>query len=87
MGYRLHGAFPNPFNDATQILFTIPVSSRVNLKLHDLLGREVVDVVDSKYSRGTHRVFFNSKGLAGEVYFVQMNTGDFESTKKIISLK
>ncbi|NQT33946.1 carboxypeptidase regulatory-like domain-containing protein [bacterium] len=86
-GYRLHRPYPNPFNDVTHILFTLPAASRVSLKLYDLMGRKVANIVERRYTPGTHHVLIDAKELPGGVYFIKMNTGNWDASRKVVLVK
>ncbi len=88
--YHLSDAYPNPFNPATKISFIIPGNGRVQLKVYDLLGKEICTLVDEVKSAGKYEIIFNAgsigKQLPSGVYFIRMQSGNFISTKKIILL-
>lgn len=87
VGYKLHGIYPNPFNNAACISFTLPTSSRVSLMLYDLLGRKAAEIKTGRYSPGTHHVLLEAKDLAAGVYFVRMKAGNFEAARKVVLVK
>jgi hypothetical protein len=68
--------YPNPFNPATRIRFTLAEPARVTMKVYDLLGREVATLLDGVWQTvGTHEVEFAGNNLAGGIYFARV-TGD-----------
>ncbi len=85
--YLLEQNYPNPFNPNTTIKYSIPRASLVNIKIYDILGREVEKLVDEEKSPGQYQVLFSAKGLASGVYFYQIRAGNFISTKKLVLLK
>lgn len=85
--YWLEQNFPNPFNPTTTIRFMLPKTSQVTLKLFDMLGRNVVTLVDKKLQVGEHKVVFNAQGLSSGVYFYRIHTDGFVKTKKLILTK
>jgi len=85
--YSLSQNYPNPFNPTTQIAYTIPRSSVVQLKVFNVLGQEVATLVNGTMVAGTHVVTFNPTGLASGVYFYRITAGDFASVKKMLLLK
>ncbi len=86
-GYKLNQNYPNPFNPATIIQYQIPVSERVRLIVYDILGRDVVTLVDNQMSAGMHQVEFDASDLSSGIYFYQIHTGAFSDMKKLILLK
>lgn len=78
---------PNPFNSATQISFSLPVTSRVTLQLYDVLGREVKLLMDEMQTEGEHRVSFDGSDLSSGVYLCRMQAGAFMQTRKIVLLR
>ena len=79
--------YPNPFNPSTLISFDIPRTSMVTLKVYDVLGKEIVSLVNGETSFGRHSVQFNSTGLSSGVYFYRLQSGDFVQTKRMMLLK
>jgi outer membrane protein assembly factor BamB len=85
--YSLSQNYPNPFNPSTKIEFKIPESGLVNLKIYDLLGREVKTLVNEEMQTGIYKIDFDASGLASGIYFYTLNAGGFNSTKKMVLLK
>jgi hypothetical protein len=85
--YVLHQNYPNPFNPSTKIEFKIPDAGLVNLKVYDLLGREVITLVDEDLQAGNYNINYDASGLASGIYFYTLQAGEFISTKKMIYLK
>lgn len=83
----LHQNYPNPFNPTTTIRFSLPKREHVTLKVFDVLGREVVTVLDKKLDAGKHAVVFEVKHLASGLYFYKLEAGQFSETKKMILVK
>lgn len=94
--------YPNPFNPNTVISYRLPVSSNVSLKVYDVLGNEVVTLVDEYKSAGAYEIEFNTMSNSGEsrelvsgIYFYQLRIRGSEinseqtyiQTKKMILLK
>lgn len=80
-------AFPNPFNSSTQIFFTLPVTSRVSLRLYDILGREVTMLMDETRSAGQHQFDFDAGDLSFGVYLCRMQAGEFSQTRRIVLIR
>ncbi len=79
--------YPNPFNPTTVIKYQVPTSSQVNLRVYDMLGREVAILVDEKKSAGSYNVSFHADKLPSGMYFYTLQTGEHSSTKKLVLLK
>ncbi len=90
--FKLLGCFPNPFNSATRISFTIGRRTDVSLRIYDLLGREVTRAVISAPSSGEYSYIWNGTNLTGEpvatgLYLVQLKTGAESVSSKLLFLK
>ncbi len=85
--YCLFQNYPNPFNSSTKINFSIPKSTFIEIKVFDILGREVKTLVNDFKESGAYTIDFDAKGLPGGVYFVSMKADDYKSIKKIVYLK
>ena len=85
--FSLEQNYPNPFNPATIIEYSIPQTAIVSLKVYDILGREIKTLVNQYQNKGKHEVNFNASNLASGVYFYQLRSGSFISTKKMLLLK
>lgn len=90
--FYLYQNFPNPFNPATTISYSVPsVNNKlVSLKIFDILGNEVATLVDQEQAVGIHYTTFNSSdyiNLTSGIYFCRLEIGDFSQTRKMILLK
>jgi hypothetical protein len=85
--FVLQQNYPNPFNPLTVISFTLPEKQYVKLKLYDITGREVKNLVDCEYDAGIHNVEFNGSELSSGVYFYRIIAGNYNETKKLQLLK
>jgi hypothetical protein len=85
--FGLVNVSPNPFNPATAISYQLSVLSHISLKVYDTAGRVVAELVNGMQESGSHQVTFDGSGLASGLYFVQLQTGDFSATQKMILLK
>ncbi|HUI29830.1 MAG TPA: T9SS type A sorting domain-containing protein [Candidatus Acidoferrales bacterium] len=85
--YVLYNAYPNPFNPATNISFSVPRMGHVTLTVYDILGRTVTKLVDEMKRPGKYIVRFDASGLASGVYFYRIESEGFHETKKMLFLK
>jgi D-alanyl-D-alanine carboxypeptidase len=85
--YSLDQNYPNPFNPSTTIEFTLPKSEYVELKVYNILGKEVATLVAKKLNQGNHIYQFDGKNLASGVYYYQLVAGDYREVKKMILLR
>jgi len=85
--YALQQNFPNPFNPTTTFDFTIPRDEFVSLKIYNMLGEEVANVMEKKFSAGHYQVKWESLGLTTGLYFYRLQAGDFVQTKKFTLLR
>ncbi|MCE1188825.1 MAG: T9SS type A sorting domain-containing protein [Ignavibacteria bacterium] len=79
--------YPNPFNPATTIVFTLHETRDVSLKIYNMLGQLVHELVNAKLEAGTHSYSFNATGLASGTYFYELRAGSFRQIQKMIFLK
>ena len=93
-GFYLSQNYPNPFNPSTTIKFSVPFIGRngistykVVLKVYDLLGREVVTLVNEEKAPGEYSVEFRVQSLPSGVYFYKLQAGDYTETKKMVLMK
>ncbi len=92
--FVLYQNYPNPFNPSTRIKYSIPQlktlhakSQQVQLKIYDILGREIATLVNEKQSSGNYEVTFDATGLPSGIYFYKLTAGSFTDVKKMILMK
>ena len=85
--FKLDQNYPNPFNPSTMINYSIPQSSFLTLKVYDIIGNEVVTLVNETKSAGKYDVSFEASNLSNGVYLYSIKTNNFTSTKKMILMK
>jgi minor extracellular serine protease Vpr len=85
--FALEQNYPNPFNSSTTIRFSIPGRQKVRLSVYDLLGREVVTLIDTEMKAGLHSVVYDANGLASGVYLYKLSVDSFVSVKRFILIK
>lgn len=92
VSFALNQNYPNPFNPTTKISFSLAVDSRVSVKIFDVLGQEVVTLVNRELNQGSHKVDFNATNLNSGVYFYRIeasgkNGENFVDVKKMMLIK
>lgn len=85
--YALAQNYPNPFNPTTTIQYSLANAGNVSLKIYDVLGREVANLVNGRQAAGEYTVQFNAANLASGIYFYRLQAGDFVQTKKMMLVK
>ncbi len=92
--FVLEQNYPNPFNPTTKIRYRVPnvtlsevEGSRVQIKVFDVLGKEVAALVNEEKPAGKYEVEFDARNLSSGVYFYQLRSGDFIQTNKMILLR
>src|SRR5690554_2193532 len=85
--YRLQQNYPNPFNPVTNILYQLPTSGLVQLKVYNLLGSEVAVLVNEVKSEGSYEVSFDASSLPSGVYIYSLRVNDFVQNSKMTLLK
>lgn len=85
--FVLEQNYPNPFNPSTSIRYSIPQSSLVNIKVFNLLGQEVAELVNESKTAGQYEINFELNGLSSGIYLVKMQAGNFTSMIKMTLLK
>ena len=80
-------AYPNPFNPQTKIQYAITHTQFVTLKVYDVLGNEILTLVDEEKSPGIYEIDFNASKLSSGVYFYSLQAGTFTETKKLILIR
>ena len=85
--YKLMQNYPNPFNPGTIINYTVAANSLVTIKVYDILGNEVIELVNSNKAPGNYSVTFDASGLSSGLYFYQLKAGGYSITKKMLVAK
>jgi pullulanase/glycogen debranching enzyme len=90
--YKLDQNYPNPFNPSTTINYQLTSLSNVKIKIFDILGREVVTLVNTQKPAGKYKVIWNGTDNSGNkvtsgIYFYTIQTGNFTASKKMVLLK
>ena len=85
--YSLKQNFPNPFNPTTNIVYSIPKSGIVTIKIYNILGQEVRVLANRMMNPGTYNVSFDASSLNSGVYFYSLTVDNFTQVKKMMLLK
>lgn len=85
--YKLSQNYPNPFNPVTRISYEIPRQGYVSLKIYDVLGREVKELVNEIKSPGFYSADFNATELSSGIYFYRVECNGFSDVKRMILIK
>jgi hypothetical protein len=90
--FALHQNYPNPFNPVTTINYDLPQQTHVDLFVYDIMGREVVKLIQEEMPAGYQSITWNARNSFGlqvsaGIYFFQIQTSDFVKTKKMVLLK
>ncbi|MBS1552172.1 MAG: T9SS type A sorting domain-containing protein, partial [Bacteroidetes bacterium] len=85
--FELSQNYPNPFNPVTNLEFGIAKLGFVTLKIYDVLGRELVTLVNEIKEPGYYKIKFDAGNLSSGVYFYRMTAGDFVAVKKFVVMK
>ena len=85
--FTLEQNYPNPFNPSTNIRFSLPEANQVTLKVYDMLGQEVVTLVNEFINAGSYEVTFDASNLPTGIYTYSLTAGDFQSVKKMMLIK
>jgi len=90
--FELYQNYPNPFNPTTKIIYIIPTvetghAPSVQLKVYDVLGSEIVTIVNEQKTTGSYQIEFNATNLPSGIYFYQLIAENFSDTKKMVLLR
>lgn len=85
--YALEQNFPNPFNMATTIRYSVQEPGLVQIKIYDMLGQEVTTLVDAFMPAGYHEIHYRGDELASGVYFFQLRVNNYSQTRKMMIMK
>lgn len=87
INYSLSQNYPNPFNPSTTIKYSIPNSSFVKIKLFNMLGQEIAELVNQEHQIGNYEVTFDGSNLSSGIYFYRLEADNFVQTRKMILMK
>jgi predicted acyl esterase len=87
VNFSLGQNYPNPFNPLTTINYSIREAGNVEIKVYDLLGREVAVLVNDFKQAGNYEVTLNAQNLSSGIYFYRMTSGNFTDVKRMVLVK
>ena len=90
--FSLHQNFPNPFNPITTIYYDLPLDGKIEIIIHDILGRKVTTLVSGYYEKGYKTVQWkgldqNGNKVSSGIYFYSLISKDVRVSKKMVYLK
>ncbi len=85
--FTLHQNYPNPFNPTTTIDYDLPTANYVSLKVYNVLGNEVMSLINQEQEPGKYRATIDASALPSGIYFCHLNAGTFSGMKKMILTK
>ena len=90
--YRLHSAYPNPFNPVTNLNYDLPENELVNITIYDMMGRVVNTLINDQQTAGYKSIQWNATNNTGQsvstgLYLYTIEAGKFRQTKKMVLMK
>ncbi|HZW39866.1 MAG TPA: YCF48-related protein [Ignavibacteriaceae bacterium] len=85
--FTLFQNYPNPFNPSTKIKYTVPKQGLVSIKVYDVLGKEVIQLVNEEKNVGEFEIEFDGSKLSSGIYFYRIQAGEYMNTKKMVLMK
>ncbi len=94
LGIKLEQNYPNPFNPTTKIKFTLPTvetSYMTSLRIYDILGKEIITLINKELSAGTYDVEFSATSMGGNltsgIYFYKLQAGEYTACRKMMLMR
>jgi len=87
INFALNQNYPNPFNPTTTISYTLPFKASITLNVYDILGKEVIKLVQETKDAGIYKASFDANNLPSGVYYYTLRAGNFVQTRKMLLLK
>ena len=85
--YELSQNYPNPFNPTTLIRYQIPAAAHVTMRMYNLIGQQVAELVNETQGVGRYQVTLDASSLPSGMYFYRISAGSFTETKKLTLLR
>ncbi len=88
-GYYLSQNYPNPFNPTTKIKFGILRATNVRIIIYDILGKEIIELINENHFGGQYEITWNGTDYCGNlvpsgIYFIRIITDNYQKTIKAI---
>ena len=84
---QLFSNYPNPFNPTTTIVYQLPHRGHVEIKIYDVMGQEVAELVNDYHEAGSHSIVWNAKSVASGVYYARISAGEFAAMRQLVLLR
>jgi hypothetical protein len=85
--FELTGAFPNPFNSVTRVVFSLPEVGLMSLSAYDVAGRRVADLTSGELAAGVHQITFDGSALSSGIYFLRLESAGKVAQQKLTLVK
>jgi len=85
--FELKQNYPNPFNPSTNITYSLPQQSDVQLRVYDMVGREVATLISREQAAGAYTITFDASELSSGMYLYRLDTGSTTITRKMMLIK
>ncbi|MDP8207320.1 MAG: T9SS type A sorting domain-containing protein [Candidatus Electryonea clarkiae] len=85
--FAINSVYPNPFNSMARITFTLKSAGKVELKVYDVLGRELTTLINRTLEFGRHEVQLNADDFASGIYFITLESGNYQTVKKVVLIR
>jgi hypothetical protein len=85
--FSLEPNYPNPFNPATNIRFSIPVATHVTLTIFDSIGNEITTLIDETKNAGTYNLKWDASGFSSGIYLYKLSSDQFVDVRKMLLIK
>jgi hypothetical protein len=79
--------YPNPFNPTTTISYSISEPATISLKVYDILGKEVITLLNGYQTSGNYKIEFDASSLSSGLYFYKIKAGEFSAIKRLVLIK
>lgn len=85
--YTLFPMYPNPFNPATHVKFSLPKAGKVQINVYNILGQKVAKLLDAKKAAGVYDISWNASRLSSGMYFIRFESADYVKVRKCLLIK